>query len=188
MAGFVGSLKPWHGVDLLIEAFRGVLSADEKAKLLIVGTGPTEEALRQQAAKLGGAVVFAGGVEHNDVPSYLSAMDVTVAPFRDIEGFYFSPIKVFEYMAAGRCVVASRLGQIEEVVQDGQRGLLCKPDDAEALSEALLTALRDPALRTRLASVAREYVERHHTWRVAAEKTLGVVTRYVSDRERVTTP
>lgn len=177
VVGFVGSLKIWHGVDVLISGFKMLHDRDAGAKLLIVGTGPTEQSLREQADEmgLGESVVFTGAVDHADIPKHLSAMDVTTAPFRTVDAFYFSPIKLFEYMAAGRCVVASQLGQIEDVIADGENGVLCRPDDAESLADALITLWSDPDLRRRMASMARDCAERDYTWRMAATTTSDLI-------------
>ncbi|MEE9293488.1 MAG: glycosyltransferase family 4 protein [Phycisphaerae bacterium] len=193
--GFVGSLKVWHGVDLLVSAFKRVRSgvARDTAKLLIVGAGPMMQRLQDQvqAEGLEDSVTFTGAVDHRAIPQYIGAMDVAVAPFRSVggsgvarhtakrDGFYFSPIKIFEYMAAGRCVVASRLGQIEEVITDGEQGLLCEADDVDSLVQALLKARCDPALRRRMGAAARVRVQRDYTWRVAAISTSEVVAGLV---------
>jgi len=170
VVGFAGSLKVWHGVDLLVAAFRRLREADASARLLIVGAGPMEQQLRQTAAAegLADSVLFTGAVDHALVPGYLSVMDVAVAPFRAVEDFYFSPIKLFEYMAAGRCVVASRLGQIGEIITDGENGLLCRPDDVDSLAAALIRTRRDADLRRRLGLAARTTVENNYTWQRAA--------------------
>ncbi len=182
--GFTGSLKVWHGVDLLLAAFQRLHAADPHTKLLIVGTGPTEQLLRSQsgAADLTDAVIFTGPVDHERIPQYLSVMDVAVAPFRDVDGFYFSPIKLFEYMAAGRCIVASRLGQIEEVIDHGVTGLLCKPDDVDDLAETLITVRNDADLRSRLGHAAGICARQRHTWDHAARKTENVITELVARR------
>jgi len=177
VVAFAGSLKPWHGVDVLLEAFARLNAVRRDARLLIVGTGPMQAALHEQAARLGmaNAVEFTGAVPHQDVPALLRAVDVAVAPFRRVDGFYFSPIKLFEYMAAGACVVASRLGQIAEVIDDGVNGLLCEPDDPPALHAALLKAADSPALRARLAARADACVRERYTWDHAAATTLDIV-------------
>jgi glycosyltransferase involved in cell wall biosynthesis len=187
VVGFAGSLKSWHGVDLLMSAFSQVLAEDADAKLLIVGTGPTEEELRAQALEsgIGDSVIFTGAVDHATIPLHLSAMDVTVAPFRSVESFYFSPIKLFEYMAAGRCVVASQLGQIEDVITDGEHGLLCRPENVDSLAQALLRARRDPELRNRVAAAARARVERDYTWRIAAISTNDIFAALAENRREV---
>lgn len=182
--GFVGTLKVWHGVNVLLDAFTRLHKADASTRLLIVGTGPMEEKLRQ-AARLDGiedAVTFAGAVEHARVPYYVRAMDVAVAPYLSFDGFYFSPLKLFEYMAANTCLVASRLGQIERIVHDGVDGILCKPDDADDLCSQIRELKQDSDLRDSLAQRARQEVLDHHTWNHAAGKTLRVIDDVLAAR------
>jgi glycosyltransferase involved in cell wall biosynthesis len=159
--GFAGSLKPWHGTDLLLEAFAAARRIYRDARLLIIGDGPEAEPLRSQARRLGldGAALFTGAVPHGDVPELLGAMDVAVAPYRRVPEFYFSPLKLYEYMAAGLPTIASDAGDIAEVVRDGENGLLVEPDDPAALGATLLRLLGDAALRARLGRAARLQAE-----------------------------
>lgn len=165
VVGFAGSLKPWHGVDILIEAFAMLRSHEPAARLLVVGEGPQETALRARTAALGldGAVLFTGRVLHDAMPGHLAAMDVAVAPYLHVPDFYFSPLKLYEYMAAGRAVVASAIGEIPSLVRHEQTGLLCPPGDVAALSGALVALAGNPAWRLRLGTAARAEAERH-TW------------------------
>ena len=114
---------------------------------------------------------FMDRVPTDQVPYWMRACDVVTIPWtwNEFSAYYTSPMKLFEYMAAGRCVVASRLGQIEEVIEDGHNGLLCQPDDAEALATALLRVRRNDALLRRLGVAARQCVEREYTWHKAAQ-------------------
>jgi glycosyltransferase involved in cell wall biosynthesis len=98
------------------------------------------------------------------IPELLSSMDAAVAPYSAQPQFYFSPLKVLEYMAAGLPVVASRIGQIQELIRDGETGLLCEPDDAIALAERLRQLRGDPGLRSKLGTAARDAVLKNHTW------------------------
>jgi glycosyltransferase involved in cell wall biosynthesis len=91
-------------------------------------------------------------------------MDAGIAPYPATSRFYFSPLKVLEYMAAGLPVVASRLGQIAELVEDGRSGILCPAGDAAALAGALDALRRDPALRARLGAAGCEAARRRHGW------------------------
>lgn len=145
--GFVGSLKPWHGVRRLVEALRRL--PDEYA-LLVVGEGPELEALRAEAD---GRAIFTGGVPHAEVPRYLKAMDIGVAPFEPLAGFYFSPLKIAEYMAAALPVVATSQGDIPAMV--GGAGVLVPPGDTEALAGAIQRLATDPELRRHCGEVAR---------------------------------
>jgi glycosyltransferase involved in cell wall biosynthesis len=177
VVGFVGSLKPWHGVDVLLRAFDRLRRDDPRVRLLIVGDGPSATSVRELAGDLdlGKSVVFTGVLPHEEIPAALGAMDVAVAPFVDVPGFYFSPIKMFEYMAAGLCVAASRLGQLAEVIEDSVNGLLCDPDDPESLYRTLRKAQTDPELRRRLGSAARETVQVRYTWTHTARALTQVI-------------
>ena len=90
-------------------------------------------------------------------------MDVAVAPY-SAEGFYFSPLKVYEAMAAGLPVVASAVGQVSRVIDDGVTGLLCQPDDAASMARQLVKLEADPTLRRRIGGAARSEILAHHTW------------------------
>ena len=152
--GFVGSLKPWHGVSLLLEAFATLPSS---YRLLVVGEGPEEASLKARASLLGlhARALFAGAVPHAEIPAYLDGMDIGTAPFEAMTGFYFSPLKVVEYLAAALPVVASRQGDLPLLV--GDAGLLFEPGSREALTGALRRLGEDAALRSRMgrAAVAR---------------------------------
>ncbi|MFQ5590752.1 MAG: glycosyltransferase family 4 protein [Phycisphaerae bacterium] len=175
--GFIGSLKPWHGVDVLLGAFKRLIGEVDSARLLIVGSGPEEERLRGEATdlKLGESVTFVGPVAHEAVPQLLKAMDVAVAPFKNADGFYFSPIKLFEYMASSVCVAASRLGQIADVIQDDVNGFLVPPGDVDALHGVLRTAWLSPERRCRLGSGGQETVRSRYTWRHTAKALTRVI-------------
>ncbi|MGF1541038.1 MAG: glycosyltransferase family 4 protein [Pleurocapsa sp.] len=173
--GFVGSLKPWHGLPVLIEAFAAFHQQHPQARLLIVGDGKERDRLTQMIAEknLAPAVHFTGAVSPEAVPYWLSQMDVAVAPYPHSDDFYFSPLKVYEYMAAGLPVIASHIGQIPEVIEDRVNGLLIPPGDEAALANALEYLWRSPLLRRRLGDSARSKILQHHTWEKVAEKILG---------------
>lgn len=174
--GFVGTLKPWHGLDVLLPAFALLRERAPEARLLLVGDGPERGAVERQAAALGlaGAVELTGAVRPDEVPALLGRMDVGTAPYPALERCYFSPLKLFEYMAAGLPVAASRVGQAAAVVDHGRSGLLCPPGDAGALAEALATLHADPALRARLGAAARRDALAHHTWDAVAGRILDL--------------
>lgn len=164
--GFVGTLKPWHGLPVLVEAFNLLHKQDGNTRLLIVGDGPERGDLEHmlQSYRLASVVELTGAVDSSEVPGLLASMDVAVAPYPAGQDFYFSPLKVYEYMAAGRPVVASRVGQLESLIQDEVNGLLCPPGDSHALAEALVRLRGDAGLRAHLGRAARECVLRDHTW------------------------
>lgn len=171
VVGFIGSLKPWHGVDFLIRSLPLCLERTPHVRLLIVGDGPGRPALEAAVQKQGleRHVVFTGAVPHTDAPAYVAAMDIGIyAPSRPKPA---SPIKLFEYMAAARAVVAVREPDIASIIEDRSNGLLVEPGDEVSLSEAI-RELSDDALRARLGAAARRTVEESHTWRGNATEVI----------------
>src|SRR5262249_11985280 len=164
--GFLGTLKAWHGLPVLIEAFDLLHARFPDTRLLIVGDGPERQRLVAdvESRGLSSVVLFAGAVAWDTVPAWLASMDVAVAPYPWLESFYFSPLKVYEYLAAGIPVVASRSGQLEQLIEAGVNGLLTPPEDAGALAASLELLLTDAQLRKRLGSAGRVKVLREHTW------------------------
>lgn len=164
--GFVGTLKAWHGLKHLAEAFAMLHRRVPGARLLIVGDGPEKENLLNDlsANNLDSFAHLTGSVTSEEVPGLLASMDVAVAPYPQLKNFYFSPLKVYEYMAAGLPVVASRIGQLTELVQDGENGLLCSPGNSEALADALYRLSCDSGLCRRLGRAARTTVLRDYAW------------------------
>ena len=164
--GFVGSLRPWHGLAILVEAFAHFHQACPTARLLIVGDGPEREALAADVRerRLTDSVVMTGAIPAEAVPGHLASIDVAVAPYPDLPNFYFSPLKVYEYMAAGRAVVASFIGQLKTLIVHGINGWHVEPGDANALAEAMLHLSRDAELRQRLGQAAQQAMLQSHTW------------------------
>jgi glycosyltransferase involved in cell wall biosynthesis len=110
-------------------------------------------------------------------------VDVATAPYRHMDGFYFSPIKIFEYMAAGVCVVASRIGQIHTIIDDEKNGLLCPPGDVDALAAALERVYGDAGLRVRLADDGRRCAATKHSWTEAGRKVEAAIAAAIRGRD-----
>jgi glycosyltransferase involved in cell wall biosynthesis len=172
--GFVGTLKPWHGVDILVEAFHKLRHRVGDTRLLIVGDGPEHSRLQAQcdALGIGPQVEFTGSVDPADVPLQLARMDVGVAPYPRLSTFYFSPLKAVEYLASGMPVIASDIGQLRDLVGQAEAGLLCEPGDAEALFRALLACHNDAAYRQAMGDRGRRYVLASYTWQAVAQRVL----------------
>ncbi len=172
--GFLGSLKPWHGLGTLLEAFAALHRHDPSTRLLIVGDGPQRADLQAEltARNLAKVAYFSGAVAPDEVPAWLASMDVAVAPYPHLPHFYFSPLKIYEYMAAGLSVVASRIGQIANLIENNVTGLLCPPGSSAALAGALRLLRADPDLRYHLGQAARTTVLRDYTWETVAGRIL----------------
>ena len=168
LAVFAGAFRRWHGAERLVDAIRQLRGrgADDVSAVLI-GDGP--ELPRVKAAAYGlPNVTFTAAVAHDSMPACLAAADIGVAPFTPDAhaplalGFYWSPLKIFEYMSSGLPVVAPALPRIAALVTHDREALLYPPRP-DGLADALL-ALRDPQLRARLGAAARERAIRDYSW------------------------
>ncbi|HEU5312063.1 MAG TPA: glycosyltransferase family 4 protein, partial [Candidatus Eisenbacteria bacterium] len=177
--GFVGSLKRWHGIDVLAAAFRKVAS-DPRLHLLVLGSGPVAKEIDELAVELPGRVTRVEAVPHQEVPEYLRAMDLAVAPYPALERFYFSPLKVLEYMAAGRPIIAARIGQVSELLRHEDTGILIEPGDPEALARAIERLAADQELRLALGRAASLEARRAHPWTERAGRIIELARRLPS--------
>lgn len=178
--GFSGTFGVWHGIPTLAEALPLVCQQRPDAVFLLVGDGGLRPLIDEAVARHGlqERVVPPGLVPHHEMPAYLAACDLLVAPHgRQADGrtFFGSPTKLFEYMAAGRAIVASSVGQIGDVLEHERTALLVPPEDARALAAAIVRLLDDEPLRRRLGEAARQQAVQQHTWRRNAERVLDAV-------------
>jgi glycosyltransferase involved in cell wall biosynthesis len=167
VVGFVGTLKPWHDVGTLVAGL--ALLPARRPRLVLVGNGPERDRIAREAGRLGVETTFTGPVPHARVPAYLAAFDVAVAPYLEDDSFYFSPLKLFEYLATARPVIAANVGEISHCVRPGETGSLYQAGDAAGLTHALSELLDDPARAAELGASGREHVIAEHTWTKTAQ-------------------
>lgn len=171
--GSVGFFREWHGIDSLLKALAAVQTARRK-RVLLVGDGPARSNLERLAAQLGLAadVVFTGSVSHETIPQYLAAMDAVVIP-RAVE--YASPLKLFEYMAAGKAILAPRQPNLLEVVTENVDAVCFEPENLTELASALRLIICDEGLRHRLGLEAQRTIARNGlTWSGNARRIVQV--------------
>jgi glycosyltransferase involved in cell wall biosynthesis len=183
VAGFVGTFGPWHGVVQLAEAIK-LIPESVPLRFVFVGSGSLRERvegiLRNEIEAR--RVVFTGAVAHERVPALLDACDILVAPhvpLADGSDFFGSPTKIFEYMAMGKAIVASRLGQIGEVLSDEDTALLVEPGNVNELASALVRVAESGELRNRLGPNARAAAVQHHTWTHNARRVLEAYESWI---------
>lgn len=167
---FVGTLKPWHGVELLLDA---AARASQPWQLRLIGDGPERESLEARAAELGIKADFLGAIAPESVPEALAGSLVAVAPYPASDDHYFSPLKVYEYSAAALPVVASGIGQIPEIVTDRETGLIVPPSDPDALAAAIDSLIADPQLAQQLGAAGRERMVANHHWNRVLDATVA---------------
>jgi len=171
VVGWVGVLRDWHGLELLLDA----VSHLPDVHLLVVGDGPGRSALdeRAQAAGIANRVTVTGRIAHDEMPHFIAAMDIAVVA--DERTGVASPMKLLEYMAMGTAVIAPAMDNIRDVVTNRVNGLLFDAGSPDALLIALRELRDDPGLRAALGANARASVERDRTWTAIAARILDRV-------------
>ncbi|PKP87742.1 MAG: glycosyltransferase, exosortase A system-associated [Alphaproteobacteria bacterium HGW-Alphaproteobacteria-17] len=167
MIGYIGSFYDYEGIDDLIAAMPALVAAQPAARLLLVGGGPMEAALKAQAAASPAAahIHFVGRVPHDQVERYYSLIDILAYPRKKMRlTDLVTPLKPLEAMAQGKLVAASDVGGHRELIEDGRTGTLFAPDDPAAIAAALAKLLAQRDIWPERRSVARIFVETHRNW------------------------
>jgi glycosyltransferase involved in cell wall biosynthesis len=171
---FVGNLAPWQGIEYLIKAAPAILNRFPECRFLIVGDGVMKNELLELSRELGvdDSFIFTGTVSHDRVPMYINASDICAAPFilaRNAK-IGLSPLKLYEYMACGKPVVASNISGVSELLETSKGGISVLPENPDALAEAILKLLENPDLRNKLGNNALS--TKNNSWCSVADKIL----------------
>lgn len=176
--GFSGALRPWHGLDRAVDA---LVHLPAHVKLAIAGDGPVRRTIVDHAREHGVAdrLRCVGHLPHHAMPTFLAAIDVALAPYPDAPDFAFSPLKVYEYLAAGVPTIASDIGQLHDLLAHMPGALRVSPGDPVALANAVLHVVSQLESWRTAAAMARDTVMTDHSWeRRAAQIIDAVVGRF----------
>jgi glycosyltransferase involved in cell wall biosynthesis len=181
VAGFVGTMNRWQGVQGFAEVIERVAAARHDVGFLFVGDGEGRAGLEAELARRGArqAAVFVGRQPHAAIPEFLAAMDIGLLLDSNAYG---SPMKVFEYWAMGKAVIAPEVAPVLEVMRDGETGLLIAPGDAPAMAQRIIALAADQPLRARLAEAGRRRVLASHTWERNAANILEALAAHATPR------
>jgi glycosyltransferase involved in cell wall biosynthesis len=182
--GFVGGFFPWHGLDQLVEAASYVLKVEPHVKFVIVGAGSMEPLLKKMISirKLDQAFIFTGSVPFNLVPIYINSFDVCVVFFKSVRKDPGDPIKLYEYLACGRPVVASNVPGYGDVVESIGAGISVNSEDSIAVSEAILKLLKNKYLAESKGMNGFKKAQRSYNWKSKVKETEGIMMEVLSRR------
>lgn len=186
VVGFIGSFYAYEGLDLLLDALPALARMRPQVRLLLVGGGPQDEALRTRAQRLGVAerVVFTGRVPHDQVQRYYDLVDVLAYPRHPMRlTDLVTPLKPLEAMAQGRLLVASDVGGHRELIRHRETGWLFAAGDAQALATTLVEVLSQPGAAPAVRAAGRRFVEEERNWRRSASHYAPVFERLAAQRQ-----
>ena len=178
IVGYAGCFAEWHGVLDLVKASKKVISKTDQVRFLMIGPNSSVRVLPMvRKMNLEDYFIFTDLVPYNEVPSYLNACDILAAPYNPSAyaetrkfGFFYSPIKLFEYMACGRPIVTSSCGSIPSIIRDKATGCLFEPGNTEDLANAILFLLENRKLSKKIGNNARKDVETKYSWKSVTKK------------------
>ncbi len=175
---FVGNIVEWQGIQYLIKASPYILEEHPNTFFLIVGDGPFRESLTQLVEQLGvsDSFIFTGAKPYTTVPLYINASDLCVAPFikeRNIR-IGFSAIKLYEYLACGKPVVASGIEEVQKLLAESKSGICVCPESPHKLAKATIGLLRDPSLKESMGENGRRHIVENCSWESVARKVFEV--------------
>lgn len=195
VVGYTGAFYHWHGLETLVEAARQVARSPggERVRFLLVGDGEMRARVVESIARSGiaGRFLLTGRVPYTEVPGHVAACDICAAPYNPAlhrssrrRGMYFDPLKVFEYLAAGRATVTLDTPNIRRLLEDGEHALLVRPGDVGELTAALRRAIADPELRRRLGEAGRRIAVEKYSWQAHGRQLSGLFRELIAARRQ----
>jgi glycosyltransferase involved in cell wall biosynthesis len=184
-AGFVGSFRSWQGLDTLIKAIKIVKKQGyEKIRFILVGNGDQLKDLKEMVKAYGlqNETIFIGGVKYEEVPILINCFDVCLAPFKKDRNIKIglSPLKLYEYLACGRPVIASRVEGVKDVVEDGNCGYLFEPDDVEGLGAKIIESYSQRNKLSEFGNNGRALMVASFSWEKIVMRVESVLKEAVS--------
>jgi glycosyltransferase involved in cell wall biosynthesis len=178
LIGFIGIFGQWHGVITLARSVKLVTEVCPKAHFVIIGGGSLRKEMEDITLKdrVENNVTFVGTIIHDDAPRYLQCCDILVSPHEDMADgspFFGSPTKIFEYMAMGKAIVTTSVGQLEEIFRNGENALVVEQKNPKALADSIIRLIRDKYLCNKIASRAFEDVSKGFTWKHNFLRAIG---------------
>jgi starch synthase len=189
---FIGSFRTWHGLPDLIEAGNHICKEHGRTDLLflLIGGGPEAATIQHKIKKLGldALFLFLGKIPHQEMPAYLALAKAGIAPFntrfhKQLKlGFYWSPLKIFEFMASGLPVITIDIPPLNEIVEHQQEGLLFQEGNSIDLAEKILALADNDDLVEKMGYNARRKVEKNYSWQVHCQKLDSIMKELVKNR------
>jgi glycosyltransferase involved in cell wall biosynthesis len=180
----VSTFAHWHGAEVLAKAIRDIVSEHSDAHFIFIGSGLYKETCEKitQKDKVSDSTTFTGSLSHDEAIATLKACDILVSPHvpnSDGTPFFGSPTKLFEYMAAGKLIVASDLDQVGEILQDKEAAVFTKPGSVSSLVAGINSAITNREKLQKLAKNARMAAETDYTWNANARRAIAEINKII---------
>jgi glycosyltransferase involved in cell wall biosynthesis len=187
--GFVGSFKAWQGLEPLIEAMKIVtIKGYDRIKCLFIGDGYLMNPLREMVSRyaLNNEIIFKGRIAYKNIPGAINSFDICVAPFKKARNqkIGLSPLKLYEYLACAKPVIASRVAGVSEVIEKGNCGYLFDPDDVESLSSRIIESYQERDKLPELGKNGRRFIKDQFSWEKVAESVQSVLLEAIEQNQK----
>jgi len=184
--GWIGALCGWSGLEDLIAVAKEVLLRRPEIYFMFVGGGQNLVMIEQEFANhpCRDHVLLPGRIPHDQIPYFLSMMDIVFAPYPKRDFWYPSSMKIFEYLSSGKTVIATRVGQVEEIIRHGENGFLYDSLQSEQLIRDLINLIDQPKLREHLGQAARDTVIKEYSWKQHALRLEKIFADVLSKKKQ----